>query len=155
MNGQLTKHFALKEFLVSQTASRNGFSEQYQPPDSVIQNLAKLAQVALEPIREEFGVINITSGYRCLRVNRAIGSGDGSDHVRGFAADIVSPNHSELAMAKWIQKNINYDQLILEFGTLKNPSWLHISINPRMRNQILHIGRGGTKTLTRAALQAL
>jgi hypothetical protein len=58
-------------------------------------------------------------------------------------------------MAKWIQKHLNYDQLILEFGTLRSPSWLHLSINPRMRNQILHIGRGGTKFLSREQLQAL
>lgn len=151
----LSEHFQLKEFLVSQTASRNGYSEQWSPPDQVVKNLAKLATLAMQPIRNQFGVISITSGYRCLRLNRAIGSSDGSDHVRGYAADFISPNHSELSMAKWIQKNINYDQLILEFGTLRNPSWLHLSINPRMRNQILHIGRGGTKFLSRDQLQAL
>lgn len=152
---QLSEHFALKEFLVSQTASRNGYSEQWEPPDQVVQNLTKLAHVALEPIREKFGVITVTSGYRCLRLNRAIGSSDGSDHIRGYAADIVSAKFSELEMAKWVQKNINYDQLILEFGSLRSPSWLHISINPRMRNQILHIGRGGTRSLSRAELQSL
>jgi len=152
---QLTKNFTLKEMLASQTASRRGITEQWQPSPDVINNLTNLAQNALQPIRDKFGVINITSGYRCLRLNRAIGSGDGSDHVRGYAADFVSPNHNELTMAKWIQKNINYDQLILEFGTLRNPSWLHLSVNPRMRNQILHIGSGGTRVLTRAELQAL
>jgi hypothetical protein len=151
----LSKNFHLKEFLVSQTASRNNYSEQWTPPDTVVKNLAKLANVAMQPIRDEFGVIQITSGYRCLRLNRAIGSSDGSDHIRGYAADFVSPNHSELTLAKWIQKNINYDQLILEFGTLRSPSWIHLSINPRMRNQILHIGRGGTQFLTREKLQAL
>jgi hypothetical protein len=151
----LSKNFHLKEFLVSQTASRNNYSEQWTPPDTVVKNLGKLANVAMQPIRDEFGVIQITSGYRCLRLNRAIGSSDGSDHIRGYAADFVSPNHSELTLAKWIQKNINYDQLILEFGTLRSPSWIHLSINPRMRNQILHIGRGGTQFLTREKLQAL
>lgn len=152
---QLSANFQLKEFLVSQTASRNGISEQWNPSAEVIRNLTTLAQNAMQPIRDQFGVISITSGYRCLRLNRAIGSSDGSDHIRGYAADFVSPNHSELTLAKWIQKNINYDQLILEFGTLRNPSWIHLSINPRMRNQILHIGKGGTRTLTRAELQAL
>jgi hypothetical protein len=152
---QLSENFRLKEFLTSQTASRLGFSEQWNPSDEVVQNLTKLAAGYLQPIREHFGILQVTSGYRCLRLNRAIGSSDGSDHIRGYAADIVSPNHSELELAKWIQKNINYDQLILEFGTLRSPSWIHLSINPRMRNQILHIGRGGTKTLSRAELQAL
>jgi hypothetical protein len=152
---QLSKNFQLKEFLISQTASRQGIKEQWDPTETVIENLEKLAKVALQPIRDQFGVITITSGYRCLRLNRAIGSGDGSDHIRGYAADFVSPNHSELTMAKWIQKNINYDQLILEFGSLRSPSWLHLSVNPRMRNQILHIGRGGTKFLSREQLQAL
>ncbi|WLT40567.1 D-Ala-D-Ala carboxypeptidase family metallohydrolase (plasmid) [Synechocystis sp. B12] len=152
---QLAKNFTLKEMLVSQTASRNGFSEQWQPSLDVISNLTKLAQNALQPIRDQFGIINITSGYRCLRVNRAIGSSDSSDHVRGYAADFVSPTLSELTLAKWTQKNINYDQLILEFGTLRNPSWLHLSVNPRMRNQILHIGKSGIRVLTRAELQSL
>lgn len=152
---QLSKNFTLKELLKSQTADRFGFSHQYDPPDNVIKNLTKVCNQALQPIRDEFGVIVVTSGYRCLSVNRAIGSGDGSDHVQGYAADFISPNLSELTLAKWIQKNINYDQLILEFGTLRSPSWLHISVNPRMRNQILHIGKGGTKVLTRDQLQSL
>lgn len=152
---QLSENFNLKEMLVSQTASRNGYSEQWNPSTEVIVNLTKLAKAALQPIRDKFGVLTVTSGFRCLRTNRAIGSSDGSDHVRGYAADIVSANFSELEIAKWIQRNINYDQLILEFGTLKSPSWLHISVNPRMRNQILHIGRSGTRSLSRAELQSL
>ncbi len=152
---QLSENFNLKEMLVSQTASRRNYGEQWQPTELVIANLKAVCEKALQPIRNQFGVILVTSGYRCLRLNRAIGSSDGSDHVKGYAADIVSSNHSELEMAKWIQKNINYDQLILEFGTLKSPSWLHISVNPRQRNQILHIGRGGTRVLSRAELQAL
>lgn len=152
---QLSKNFTLREFLISQTASRGGFKEQYSPPESIINNLKRLAVTAMQPIRDEFGIINITSGYRCLRVNRAIGSSDGSDHVRGHAADFISHVHNELTMAKWIQKNINYDQLILEFGTLRSPSWLHLSVNPKMRNQILHIGRSGVKYLTRTELQSL
>lgn len=152
---QLSKNFHLKEFLVSQTASRNGYSEQWKPSAEVVKNLQTLAVNAMQPIRDEFGVIQVTSGYRCLRLNRAIGSSDGSDHIRGYAADFVSPNHSELTLAKWIQRHINYDQLILEFGTLKSPSWLHLSINPRMRNQILHIGSRGTMVLSRSQLQAL
>ena len=152
---QLTENFNLKEMLVSQTANRHNYGEQWQPTESVIANLKEVCEKALQPIRNQFGVIVVTSGYRCLKLNRAIGSSDGSDHVRGYAADFVSPNHSELTMAKWIQKNINYDQLILEFGTLKSPSWLHISVNSRMRNQILHIGKSGTRVLSRAELQGL
>lgn len=152
---QLTKNFTLREMLASQTASRRDYGEQWQLTELVVANLKELCEKALQPIRNQFGIILVTSGYRCLRLNRAIGSSDRSDHVRGWAADIVSPNYSELTMAKWIQKNIDYDQLILEFGTLKLPSWLHVSVNPRMRNQILHIGQGGTRILTRAELQAL
>lgn len=152
---QLSENFKLKEMLVSQTATRHNYGEQWQPTELVIANLKAVCKKALQPIRNQFGVILVTSGYRCLRLNRAIGSGDGSDHVRGYAADFISPNYSELMMAKWIQKNINYDQLILEFGSLKSPSWLHISVNPRMRNQILHIDRSGARILTRVELQAL
>lgn len=153
---QLSKNFTLSEMLVSQTASRRGFSEQFNPPQNVIDNLRKVAVYGLQKIRDHYDrPLIVTSGYRCLRTNRAIGSSDGSDHVQGYAADFTVPGISTLALAKWIQKNINYDQLILEFGTLRDPDWIHLSLNPRGRNQILRIGREGASSLTRERLQSL
>jgi hypothetical protein len=153
---QLSENFHLSEMLVSQTASRKGFSEQYNPPQKVIDNLRKVCVLGLQKIRDHYErPLIVTSGYRCLRVNRAIGSSDGSDHVQGYAADFTVPGVPNLALAKWIQLHINYDQLILEFGTLRNPSWIHLSLNPRGRNQILRIGGEGLRVLTRSQLQAL
>lgn len=153
---QLSENFHLSEMLVSQTASRRGFSEQYNPPQNVIDNLRKVCVYGLQKIRDHYErPLIVTSGYRCLRTNRAIGSSDGSDHVQGYAADFTVPGVPNLALAKWIQLHINYDQLILEFGTVRNPSWIHLSLNPRGRNQILRIGGEGTRVLTRSQLQAL
>lgn len=153
---QLSENFHLSEMLVSQTASRKGFSEQYNPPPRVVDNLRKVCVLGLQKIRDHYErPLIVTSGYRCLRVNRAIGSSDGSDHVQGYAADFTVPGVPNLALAKWIQLNIHYDQLILEFGSLTNPSWIHLSLNPRGRNQILRIGGEGTRVLSRSQLQAL
>ena len=153
---QLSQNFTLSEMLVSQEASRRGFSEQFNPPEKVIGNLRNLAMTGLQKIRDHYNQpLIVSSGYRCLRTNRAIGSSDGSDHVQGYAADFTVPGISTLALAKWIQRNIHYDQLILEFGWLREPSWIHLSLNPRGRNQILRIGREGVYSLTRERLQSL
>lgn len=153
---QLSENFHLSELLVSQTASRRGFTEQYNPPQRVIDNLRKVCTFGLQKIRDHYErPLIVSSGYRCLRVNRTLPSNDTSDHVQGWAADFTVPGIPNLALAKWTQLNVHYDQLILEFGSIQNPAWIHLSLNPRGRNQILRIDNQGTRVLTRSQLQAL
>lgn len=119
---QLTKHFKLEEFLVSQTAVRNDID--MTPTPEVFKRLQALAINIFEPLRVHAGrAIIISSGYRPPALNRAIGSGDGSQHTKGEAGDFnilrVSPANTCRMI---IAMRLPFDQLILEFGR-----WVHVS----------------------------
>ena len=128
----LSDHFTLDEFTASQTATRQGIKNT--PSTAVVENLRMLAAL-LEQVRTLLGShsIHISSGYRCLALNRHIGSNDTSAHVRGYAADFTCPAFgTPLEVAKEIaESNLKFDQLIYE-GT-----WVHISCDPQNRRQLL------------------
>ena len=146
---RLSKHFTLKEFTKSDTASRKGISNN--PTKQHKQNLVKLCEEVLEPIREHFGrPIKISSGYRSKTLNRAIGGSKTSDHSLGRAADFEIDGLSNYQVAKWIEKNLNYRQLILEFYTPGQPNsgWIHVSYaGAPHKNQELTATRRGGKTV--------
>lgn len=128
----LTKHFTLDEFLVSQVAMRKGISNE--PTKIVLDNLKKLADT-LELIRDvlDGSAITINSGYRSPKLNFAIGGAKTSAHVFGCAADFICPAYgTPRQVADTIANSgIKFDQLICE-GT-----WVHISIDPKMRGEYL------------------
>ncbi|MEZ5688681.1 MAG: D-Ala-D-Ala carboxypeptidase family metallohydrolase [Caenibius sp.] len=135
---RLSPHFHLSEFVHSQTAARRGIDNT--PPPWVVANLERLCRKVLEPVRAHFArPVIVSSGYRCLALNRAIGGSSTSQHCRGEAADIEVPGVSNVDLAKWIDGNLLFDQLILEFYTPGQPSsgWVHASHGPRLRNQEL------------------
>ena len=155
-NLSLSRNFNLSELLKSPTADRWGFKEQYEPPMHVVDNLRNLCIHVLQPIRDFLEKpIRVTSGYRCPRVNAKVGGAskkvDGkviqtSQHVRGEAADIeiwingVESNGEIVRAVKHLlqNKNFTFDQCILEYGTLNNPSWIHLSYSKeRNRKQVL------------------
>lgn len=85
---QLTKNFTLSEFTASPTATAKGITEQFNPPQQVLNNIALLA-ARLQVARELSGFsFNITSGYRCPRLNKAVGGVKDSAHLTGMAVDI-------------------------------------------------------------------
>ena len=84
---QLSPHFTLREFIVSGVALRRHIDNTPADP-AVVDHLRLLAEKVLEPLRRHFGVIRITSGYRCPRLNAAVGGRPASQHLRGEAADI-------------------------------------------------------------------
>ncbi len=135
---QLTPHFTLEELIDSQTAVRQGFEEQFTPPDSIKQNLKALCENVLEPIsqklEEEFGehvAINSSSGYRCPRLNEYIGGSSTSQHPKGEADDITNRKQTVEEFYLFIKDSgIVFDQLIQEFGR-----WVHISYNPFGQNR--------------------
>lgn len=123
----LTEHFTLSELLASQTASEKRYTEQFTPPQEVINNLRNLCINVLEPLRALVGKpIIITSGYRCERVNGSVpGSATHSQHLDGMAAD----THVEgMTIEEWYQfikhSGIVYDQLIQEHDL-----WAHVSFD--------------------------
>lgn len=142
---QLSKSFKLNEFTASQTATRKNIDNT--PAAPIIERLRMLANT-LEQVRTLLGdnSIRISSGYRCLALNRAIGSGDSSAHVQGYAVDFTCPNFGtpkEVAN-KIAQSDIKYDQIIYE-GT-----WIHLSVDPRNRRDVLTANfKGGKATYTK------
>lgn len=128
---QLSENFTLEEMIESQSAVRLGYDEQFSPPDSVKENLKALAVNVLQPIRITLGKpIHISSGYRCLRVNKAIGGAETSQHVKGQAADINADMPVEELYIFIKHSGIVFDQLIQEFGR-----WVHVSYNPIGHNR--------------------
>ena len=95
-----------------------------------------LCRNILEPLRQQFGPIIISSGFRSLEVNRGVGGAQSSQHLRGEAADIVI-NGRDDANAKFgfIMRNLDFDQLILEPIGAVNPRWIHVSYTMRHKNR--------------------
>ena len=124
---KLSKHFSLTEFTKSQTAERKGINNT--PNEEHIEKMKALCESVLESIRYHFEKpIMINSGYRSVALCEAIGSKSTSQHAKGEAADIEIPGVDNSVLAKWIQDNTNFDQLILECYTGEPSSgWVHVS----------------------------
>ena len=124
---QLSKHFTLEEMEKSQTATRKGIKNKAGSGE--IKNLGDLCYEVLEPVRVKFDKpVTITSGYRSPELSEAIGSKSTSQHCKGEAVDMEVIGVSNLQVALWIQNNVDFDQLILEFWTGEaNSGWIHVS----------------------------
>ncbi len=87
---KLSSHFTLHELVASRTATRKNIAEQFAPPDDIISNLKFLAVNLLEKLREKNGntPLFVSSGYRCPRLNKAVGGARNSQHLQGQAVDI-------------------------------------------------------------------
>jgi len=136
---QLSDHFTLAELTRSGLAVRRNIDNT--PSTSEIARLKLVATKILEPVRAHFGVpFSPSSGYRSLTLNRALGSKDNSQHVRGEAVDIRVPGISTYDLALWMYKNLSFDQLILENyvpGDVDS-GWVHCSyVAQDARGQVL------------------
>ena len=143
---RLSPNFTLAELTKSQTALRKGIDNT--PTQDEIEKLQLLVDNVLQRVRDHFGrPVTINSGFRCLKLNRAIGSKDNSQHRKGEAADIEVPGVSNLELAEWIRDNLTFDQLILEFYSEDDPAagWVHVSYVPQPRNATLTIAKDGTR----------
>jgi hypothetical protein len=148
---QLSKHFNLNEFIISESAKRAGINNM--PPADHIENLKKLCINVLEPIRDHFSIpIHISSGYRCKALNRLIGGASNSEHTLGQAVDldvegVEGVDNKKLFM--FIKDNLPFNQLIYEFGDDKNPAWVHVSFSPdgKQRKEILRAIKQNNKTV--------
>lgn len=125
---QLSQNFTLKQLTVTQQPYNNW------PTDAlIIQRLSGLCVNMLEPLCAEFGgrsKMTVNSGYRSKKVNDAVGSSDGSNHRKGYAADIEIPGIDNRKLYLWIKEKMKYRELILEFYRSKDgPSsgWVHVA----------------------------
>ena len=122
---QLSKNFSLQEMIKSQTALRKGIDNV--PNQEQIDNMVKLAENILQPIRDEYGSFIVSSGYRCPELCLQIGSSIDSQHAKGQAADFEVAGVDNMELAEWIRDNLEFDQLILECYTGGNTGWIHCS----------------------------
>lgn len=138
----LSPNFSLAELTKSQTALRRGIDNT--PPDKAVVQLALLCREILEPVRNHFAPFSPSSGYRSHELNEAVGSKPTSQHVLGQAVDFEIPRFENIKIAHWIQQNLKFDQLILEFydGT-PSGGWVHCSYVPAGRGEVLTISKSG------------
>jgi hypothetical protein len=143
----LTENFKLHEMTDSLTAKKRGI-DNTPYDEKVINNLKDLCENVLEPLRAIIKKpIIISSGYRSGQLNSYIGGAISSQHVSGQAADIsMGMNNAEVFKA--IVENIEFDQLIWEFGSNENPEWVHVSFSStHNRKQILRAAKEHGKTV--------
>jgi len=125
---RLSQNFTLAEMIKSQTAERKGINNN--PNEDNIENLQRLCEHILQPVREHYGkVVSVSSGFRSPELCEAIGSSKTSQHASGQAADFEIYGVSNKELADYIADNLDFDQLILEFWKPEEPNsgWVHCS----------------------------
>ena len=148
---KISEHLDLAEVTRSETAKRKGISNE--PTAEHLENFKKLAENIFEPIRNHFNVpIHISSGYRSKALNAAVGGAATSQHCSGEAIDIDMDGSSNGVTNKmvfdFIKANLNFDQMIWEFGNNNSPDWVHVSYEStgKQRKQILKASKIGGAT---------
>ena len=138
---RISKHISYKEAVGSNYAKQKGIKNK--PNEEQVENMKLLAEKVFEPLREWVGCpIKVNSMFRSLELNTALKGSKTSSHMKGEAMDITRMAcgkencKSNLEMFHWIKDNLEFDQLIWEFG--KEPKWLHVSYNKdKNRKQVL------------------
>lgn len=145
---KLSAHLSLAEMIRSDSAKRLGISNQ--PTAEHLDNMKILAEKIFEPLREHFGVpIYISSGYRSEALNKAIKGSKSSQHCKGQAMDIDMDGSGIISnkdVFNFIRENLQFSQLIWEFGDSNNPDWVHVSYAPTNRGQVLKAIKKGRVT---------
>lgn len=143
----LSPHFTLAELTASAKAHERGIDNT--PPPELIPRMMLLAEL-LERVRVELGSpIAITSGYRCQKLNMAVGGVTSSDHTQGHAADVVAPGYgTPYEVAKLLAplvSSLGIGQLILE--GIKGKQWVHISTRApeKVSNRVVTITDAGAQ----------
>ena len=125
---KISKHVSHREGVYSITAQRLGLDNT--PNEKQLESMGTIADKIFEPLREFVGgPIKINSFFRSEQLNKAIGGSTKSQHCKGQAIDIDDTygHATNAVMFKWVRENLNFDQMIWEFGNDDNPAWLHIS----------------------------
>tara|TARA_Y100000748_G_scaffold299637_1_gene296803 strand:+ start:605 stop:1066 length:462 start_codon:yes stop_codon:yes gene_type:complete len=146
---KISKHISYREGVYSNTADRKGIENI--PNDEQLANMKVIAEKVFEPLRKFVGgPIKINSFFRSVKLNRAIGGSAKSQHCKGQAIDIDDTFGTAInaVMYRWIKENLDFDQMIWEFGDDKNPNWVHISYvsEDKNRNRCLKAYKEDGKT---------
>ena len=143
---KLSPNFWLSELIKSGTATRLGI-DNWPKEDRIINNLKGVANKVLQPVRNHYGMAFApNSGYRCLALNNAVNSKPSSQHVQGQAVDFELAGIDNYKLAVWCEKNLDFDQLILEFYVPGDPrsGWVHCSYVSagKNRHSVITISKG-------------
>jgi len=145
----ISKHISYKESVYSVTAIRKGIDNE--PNEKQLSNMKLVAEKIFEPVRIHFNTpIKVNSFFRSPDLNKAIGGSTKSQHCKGQAIDI-DDTYGKVTNAEmywWIKDNLDFDQMIWEFGNNDNPNWVHVSyVSPdKNRNRCLKAYREDGKT---------
>lgn len=151
---KLSNYVSLAEVTKSNTARRKGISNE--PTPEHLENLKIICVEVFDKVRTHFGVpLFISSGYRSEALNKAIKGSRTSDHSLGRALDLDQDFRgngvTNMEVFEFIKDNLEFDQLIYEFGTTKNPDWVHVGYRKGAnRKQVLVAYKEGTKTKYKA-----
>ena len=145
----ISKHISYKEGVHSITAIRKGIDNE--PNEEQLANMKLVAEKVFEPLRVFInGPIKVNSFFRSPDLNKAIGGSTKSQHCKGHAIDIDDTygKATNAEMYWWIKENLDFDQMIWEFGNNDNPDWVHVSyVSPdKNRNRCLKAYREDGKT---------
>ena len=144
---QMSRNFSLQELIKSDTAIRMVINNN--PSAEQMEKLKALCENILQPVRDHFGRVKVTSCFRSVDLCLAIKSSANSQHAKAEAADFEVMGTDNAELADWIYKNLEFDQLILEFYTPGEPNsgWIHCSYTPNQpRKQFLHAFKSEGKT---------
>ena len=144
---KLSRNFSLQEMIKSDTAIRLDIDNN--PNADQVEKLKSLCENVLQPVRDHFGRVKVTSGYRSPELCAAIGSSVNSQHAKAEAADFECIGVDNAELFDWIKSSLQPDQLILEFYTPGEPNsgWIHCSYTPdQPRKQFLHAYKSEGKT---------
>lgn len=139
--GHISPHITLEECVHSDTAKRLGIDNT--PNGGQIERIKTLAQKIIEPLRNHVGVpIYVSSCFRTAALNKALGGAKNSQHMMGEAVDLDAEKFggtTNMAIFGFIKDNLEFDQLIWEFGTAVEPEWVHVSYTYKypLRKQVL------------------
>ena len=135
---KLSKNLSLNEVIKSNTATRLGILNTWTEPWE-LENMRAVAENIFQPIRDHFGVpIGVSSGYRCKELNKAIGGSKYSQHMVGEAIDIDADIYGKVtnrAIFNFVKDNLEWDQMIWEFGDDLEPNWVHVSYKRKGKNR--------------------
>jgi zinc D-Ala-D-Ala carboxypeptidase len=133
---RISKNITYNEAIFSNTAKRKGIENK--PNDEHISAMMSIADMVFQPLRSYVGgPIKITSFFRSPKLNQAIGGSSSSQHCKGQAMDLddVYGHKTNAEMFMYIKENLDFDQLIWEFGDDKNPAWVHVSYVDKQENR--------------------
>jgi uncharacterized protein YcbK (DUF882 family) len=137
----ISKYITYEEATTSQTATRNKINNT--PTNEALINMQLVGIRVFDVVREHFKTpLRVSSFYRSLLLNNCVGGSKTSQHVKGQAIDMQGTGQVTNKMIyDFIKDNLDFDQLIWEFGTDKNPAWVHVSYVSKEKNrkQVLRI----------------